>query len=80
MAATRVIFNAMAEREREREFQCDVVCTHLGREHVVNPVKGALEEERPHQEADQHHVGEQGAEVHHLRDTKKQTQAERSSR
>lgn len=39
---------------------------YLGREHVSNPVHGALEEQSADQEADQHDVREQGAEVHHL--------------
>lgn len=53
--------------------RCDF-CTHLGREHVANPVEGALEQESPHQEADQHHVGEQGAEVHHLQARRKRAE------
>lgn len=39
---------------------------YLGREHVANPNHGALQEQSAHQEANQHQVGEQGAEVHHL--------------
>lgn len=42
------------------------VC-YLGCEHVSNSIEGALEEESPHQEANQHNIGEHGAEVHNLR-------------
>ena len=39
---------------------------YLGGEHVTDSVPGTLEQQGPDQEADQHHVGEERAEVHHL--------------
>lgn len=46
------------------------LCSYLGREHVANSNHGALQEQSAHQEAKQHKVGEQGAEVHHLQSNK----------
>lgn len=47
---------------------------YLGCEHVSNPVQGALQEQGPDQEADEHDVREQGAEVHHLQANRRDVQ------
>lgn len=39
---------------------------YLGCEHVHDPIHRPAQQEAPHQEANQHHVGEERAEVHHL--------------
>ena len=39
---------------------------YLGGEHVQDAVDGASQQQPPNQEAGQHHVGEEGAEIHHL--------------
>ena len=39
---------------------------HLWREHMVNSIHGPFKHEPAHQEAEEDHVGEEGAEVHHL--------------
>ena len=63
------------ERERERERERGIKRAnsnssfrepHLRSEHVCNAVHGALQHQPPHQETEEHHVGEQRAEVHHL--------------
>lgn len=48
--------------------ECNVALNgrYLGCEHVSDPVGGALQEQSSDQEAEQHDVREQGAEVHHL--------------
>lgn len=40
--------------------------TYLGREHVQDAIDGPSKQQSPDQEAGQHHVGEEGAEIHHL--------------
>ena len=47
--------------------------TDLGGEHVDDPVHRTLQQQPAHQEAQEYHVGEQGAEVHYLRDSEKET-------
>lgn len=39
---------------------------YLGREHVQDAIDGPSQQQPPDQEAGQHHVGEEGAEIHHL--------------
>lgn len=39
---------------------------YLGREHVQDAIDGPSKQQPPDQEAGQHHVGEEGAEIHHL--------------
>lgn len=39
---------------------------YLGGEHVQNAIDGPSQQQPPDQEAGEHHVGEEGAEVHHL--------------
>ena len=41
--------------------------SHLGCEHVHDPIHRPAQQKSPHQEANQDHVGEERAEVHHLR-------------
>lgn len=45
--------------------QCSF-CSHLRGEHVGDSVHRSLEEQTSHQETEQHHIGEERAEVHHL--------------
>lgn len=40
--------------------------SHLGGEHVSNAVNRPSQQQTSHQETEQHHVREEGAEVHHL--------------
>lgn len=40
--------------------------SHLGCEHVHDPIHCPTQQQSPHQEANKHHVWEEGAEVHHL--------------
>lgn len=40
--------------------------SHLGGEHVSNAVDRPSQQQASHQETEQHHVREEGAEVHHL--------------
>lgn len=51
--------------------------SHLGREHVRDAVDGPFEQQTSHQKAEEHHIGEEGAEVHHLRQTDGQTEPDR---
>lgn len=54
---------------RPRELLCSPGARdpYLGREHVEDAVNGPSQQQPPDQEAGQHHVGEEGAEIHHLR-------------
>lgn len=41
--------------------------TYLGVEHVGDSLEGSLQQESSHKEADEHHVGKDGGEIHHLK-------------
>lgn len=43
--------------------------SHFRGEHVSDAVDGALHQQTPHQETEEHNIWEEGAEVHHLRQT-----------
>lgn len=44
------------------------IFSHLWGEHVSDAIDRSSEHQAPHQEAEEHHVGEEGAKVHHLRE------------
>lgn len=45
-----------------------VFLSHLRGEHVCNAVHRSLQQQTLYQETEKYHIGEEGAEVHHLRE------------
>lgn len=50
--------------------------TNLGGEHVGDAVYSPLQQQPTHKETQEHHVGEERAEVHHLRERQRQMERE----
>lgn len=47
-----------------------IKCGYLGVEHVADSFQGSVQHKSSDKEAEQHHIGEDGGEVHHLRNEK----------